>query len=499
MHPEIHTLTLKEYFKLTNPKNEYHDSGSYETKPIGGYQDFMKRGFGYDKVTHEKVKTVKRHGLLFTVYKDVQDMMDHPLHKRTDDGSEWEKDENGKLIEYNQGDKLRILTERDSRYRYEHHIVNDETGEIVANTQDEWGCLLYNTATEYAGFGLGGLLLEADHEVHPFRHSGGYTPEGYAGAARFHEAEVRKALASGKYSKMVFCGEKTVSDVQDILRSANVINWLKEMPEDKYSKYKEIYDERGKSVGLSRNQDDGRYSKGKMISCRLPDAKARFDLSMNKASDLVLAVEENSAILYNKKIYDVIHNEDSLPSESAQYWHEKAIKGYVYVGGVYDPTATPRIHGVYAERPEVEKLMFSVALNLWSGDKLRVTPEQRALIRALPDMEITEEQDLDYKYVTLDKATMNLASFCREELRVQKVMGDKWGEKRGIIGELAYGLAEEFENEARFFNSKPDDLKDLVVESEFEKKLKASISTQQVDGQSHEAPKIKSKSVSMRA
>lgn len=474
-HPEVFTLSRKEYFNLTNPKDERHDSGSYETQDIEKYQKSMAFGFEHDKITSTKVQTFKRNGREFGVYLETKDMMDHDVYKRTEDGSEWLRDENDQLVKYGDEEKLEYLTSRGRRYLYEHHIKDESNGLIVANTQDEWGCLLYHVAAPYEGFGLGTTLLEFDQKVHPYRHSGGYTPEGERGAVRFHANQVRKAMASGKYSQMVRDGKMTAKDAIDILRSANVINWVKEIPDDQYNKYKGIYDERAKQCGMSRDAS-GSYVRGTFNRSRLPDVEAKFDLGIGKAKNLVMAVEDNCAILYDKTLYSIIHGEKSLPSNSETFWSEKAIMGYVYIGGVYNNDEPPRIYGLYAQNEKIEKFMMNVAANLWVGEELRVTPEQRALLRGLPEASFSERQDIDRKYMTLESPTMDLDMYKRHELLIQKQLGDKWGEKRGIIGEIAYGLAEDHKNELRFFNPKPEQLQDKLVESKsFNNKLMAAI------------------------
>lgn len=484
MPAPIFTLSKREFYERTNPKREYHDSDAYSNNTVDSIDSLMKFLDDDDKLTHTTLNRFKANGLRFRLVQTKEDLANRNYSKRglnADGEMDYIRDENGDLIPLSHDEKLEMIERNGwNRYEYEHRVYDEQTGKCVANTQDEYGCLLFIVADEYKGFGFGQKLLEADFAVNDYRHSGGYTPSGQKSTDLFYDSQIRKAMAHGEFSKMVRSGEKSVEEVKDILKAANVRNWYKHVSKEELAKYPDYYDKAALDRnGLTLEQVllKGEYIPAKHSRCKLPDRANQTDFSFGAVKDMLLYNDGNSAVLYDKKFLKLAQDQNHISKFDSRFLDE-AILGYVYIGGVYDPRATPKLHGFYAKSPALEKFMHTVALNLYEGDKFRVTPEQRAVIRSLDLEGVTETQDVEKCYVSLSGSTLDVKRMGDMERLVSKIEGDRYGEAHMLMRERAYALSEGESELVRFYKPTPEELKDAPA-SQFSTALLNSVNETQ--------------------
>lgn len=456
----VRDLTLSEYMEIVNRHNESHPDTAYKSN---ANLDHLNRTtkIGEEFKTESNIQNVIRRGIEFQIFETSFDKASNKYCKRTEDGSDYLRDDGGNLIPYSFDEKVKMLGE--SRFEIEHEIRLKDTGQIVASTEDDWNCLLYIVAEEYQGFGLAGLLLDKHHEVRPFRHTGGFTPSGERGFERFYKSKIREAMREGYYSRSVRDGVMTTGGVKAILESADVYNWLKDEPAFKEnSRYRE-------SVLSRLNLDDSvfsmehNYLNDNKFRMTNPESFSKNNLNFSKPENLVMYVEGATAILYDKTIYDLISDTNGVGINN-EFFFEKAIKGYVYNGGIMTPNTPDKIYGFYAENEMIEKYMHVVALNLSIGEELMIRPEQLELFKSLPFADKLEFGScLDFTTVKLNSPSMNLDSISRYESHVRGISDNKFGEKFNLVHEGAYALAEENENSLKFHQA---------PELTFEEKLK---------------------------
>ncbi len=479
----IHTLTKSEFFDLVDPKRERHDDDAYSDNDLERIDRLTKSMNSMDKLELEDVGRFDVHGIRFKLVRTIEDRVKRDAYKRgiNDEGYEdYLRDDSGELVPMSDLEKLEEIEKNGwSRYKYEHRIYEESTGKCVANTQDEYGCLLFYSAKEYAGFGLGQRLMEADFAVNGYRHSGGYTPSGFNSTDLFYDNQIRKALANGEFSKMVRSGEKNISEVRELLTQANVINWYKDIDPEEIKKYSWYYNTKSRAHnGLSIDEaiQHANFLPRKHSRCKLPDRADKKDYTFGKVKDMLLCTDGNYAILYDRKIYDLMQDESHMNRHGTDFV-DKAILGYVYVGGVYDPNETPRLFGLYAKSEPLEKFMHQVALSLYEGDELRLTPEQRAVVRSMNLDGVNERDDLDRSYVSLDKASIDINGMTKLERAYRAIHGDRYDENHVMIQERAYALAEYAKNEVRHYKPKPHELENKVKASPFAKSLVRAVTS----------------------
>lgn len=483
MSTPIFTLQKSEFYERTNPKREYHDSDAYSNNSVESVDSLMKFLDGNDKLTHKTLNRFKANGLRFKLVQTKEDLANRNYSKRgldQDGQMDYVRDENGDLIPLTYDEKLEMIKRNGwERFQYEHRIYDEQSGKCVANTQDEYGCLLFIVSDEFKGFGFGQKLMDADFAFNGYRHSGGYTPSGQKSTDLFYDSQIRKAMANGEFSKMVRSGEKSIEYVKDLLNSANVQNWYKNISKAEVEKYPDYYNKASldrNGLTIEQARQCGNFLPAKHSRCQLPDQKNQTDFSFGAVKDMLLYNDGNSAVLYDKKFLKLAKDQNHISKYDSRFLDD-AILGYVYIGGVYDTNETPKLYGFYAKNPALEKFMHSVALNLYEGDKFRVTPEQRAVIRSLGLEGVSETQDLEKCYVSLQGTTLDVKRMGEMERIVSKIEGDRYGEAHMLMRERAYALSEGQTELVRFYKPTAEELKDKPA-STFESLLLNSVSSE---------------------
>lgn len=450
MSDDIRDLSFKDFLSLVNKHDEHHSSDAYKRNATLEHLNRDSRIVSEGE-SKSVIQNLKRNDVEFQVYEHVFDKTYNNYCKRLPDDSDYLRDEKGGLVYYTHEEKIALLGE--NRYAYEHSVVRKDTGEIVAETSDDWNCLLYLVAKEYQGFGLANVLLEKQQERHPYRHTGGFTPNGENGYRRFYTSQIRKAMRDGYYSRSVREGRMSKDRCLDILKSADVYNWIK------YDETIQSSPEYKKNVlevyGLTNSdlEKDHNYLNTMKIRSTSPESFAVTKCNYCKPENLVLYVDGGTAILYDKNIYEQVIDDRGIAINN-EFFFEQAIKGYVHNGGVMTSDTPERIYGLYAINEAVEKYMHVVALNLSLNEELIVDRDQLHLIKELPLADKLEFGDYIGKTtVKLKEPTFDLKPLAAYESLVRKNRDNKYGDKFCVIHERAYGIAESHKNEIRFYEA----------------------------------------------
>lgn len=409
-------ITYSDYLKVVNQHNEHHPSSAYQfdTKKLN---EFHKPNEYADLINQ------------FTIMGIQFELREKKIDRHQFDYVARDKEDN--ILRDEQGTALLMTLEEKkvmikNQFCYEHAIIRSDTKEIVAETSDEWGCLLITTASEYRGFGLGTRLLEKNQERHPLRHTGGFTPSGQNLFRTTYQRQVAKALGMGHYRKAYLAGTYTFDEIKEILVEAGVVAKYVEQEKEKYQK-----------KGVNPDFIE-KFSRKKINDNNI-------DLSMKNPGNWLLHCDGNFAILYDKAIF-------TLLKERERYEHfiEKAIKGYVYVGGVYDQDSIPRLFRLHAENEKIRCFMTELMLNESIGSKIRMTKDDISLMRnhlgdklffkKIPRSELFETSVLEPTLINTKVMT-----FVERKTRASL---DSYDEAWHQIQEIAYSLGEDaFERE----------------------------------------------------
>ena len=293
--------TQEEYYTLINSSGKFHSSDAYRFS----IQDLEKDHYtaNYGKKSHPiLLKTIKLNGVYFEFRLKKEDKLDNKYVKVREDG-EVVRDEKGMALYYDRDELEKILEASGKRYEYMIGVFTEEDG-WIGGSQDEWGAMLIHIADEYRGFGLGPILGKMARELEPEKTSGGMTPAGYSNFQRVHREFVSDYLTSGMYSHLVKTGQITAERAKAIINSST-----------KNKKYNQ------------RN------------------------LNTSNASDWLVYSDNGSIIIYDKKLKDVIKDEDA-------FWKNKMIKGMVLIRIHHDYT---RIILLGGESDKIKSYLMTMA------------------------------------------------------------------------------------------------------------------------------------------
>lgn len=411
-------LTLSEYIDIIDEDHKSHSSQAYSTT-VNALNRFKEKSPDQGGPEMSHLGTFMSNGLTFKIIEEKTDRRK---------GTYAKKDENGDILRDDRGlavmmseDEIVDLFPEDKRFRYEHAIVRVDTDEIVARTQDEWGCLLIYRAEEYAGFRLGTKLLDRHFDRHPDRPSGGMSPQGRECVYRVYQKRVSEALGRGEYRKLYQSGEMDMGKIREILNSANVSPSLIAEKNKELAKH-----------GVSKEHQIKGYHETRKVP--------QTDLNMKKPEDWVAHIDNNFVIVYNKKLYDI--EQDSLAWEN---FMEEGLIGYAYVGGVYNADSTPKLFREFALNDQVRGFMYESLLNEAVGEKIRIEPGELPFFKtlmgeSLKSSSVPRSRAVD---VWIDEPTMKgvpQLKFAEKILRREK---DPYEEKFTLIHEATSAMAEE--------------------------------------------------------
>ena len=416
--------TFQEYYKMVNPSNKWHEDDAYSATVYSLNQ--------YDWI--KEFQTVENrfrvNGIDFEIRESKKDKREWSIFKRDSEGMPLR--ENGEIVYYSEEEKEKLFPE-EKRYVYEHAVIESKTNKIVAMTQDEWGALLVTSAQEFKGFGLGQKLLNHHRKKFPVRDSGGHTPQGFQAVFKFYQEEVKNALINGEYRKKIAEGKLDTDKVKKIISSARLSqSTIKHYDED--YKYWILGDKTYNEKKKEKNNN-------------------KINLDMTDPRDMLLLVEGNYAILYNKKALDNIKNTDM------EYFTERGLLGYVYIGGVLSADDIPKIHRVYGKNEKIENFMMEVAFNQFLEEPLRVYTEEDYLISdKLKESLVDMGTSIDglHKTYQLNSKTNDLIQIMGIIEKKTREAIDPYDEKKILLQEYLYGISEDVENSR-------DIIKDVIL------------------------------------
>jgi hypothetical protein len=409
---KIELMTWKEYFHSVNEEGKMHDENAYNNTTLEDY----KSDLSFDTLERQFTS----HGIQFEIKKSTVDRWAFEYAK-IDDSNNPVLDSKGKPVQLTREEKKEKIL---PRFEYEHAIVEKRTNNIVAKTQDEWNCLLISVANEYKGLNLGEELLEHHRTTYPFRYSGGHTPQGKEALYRIYQNKISKFLANGDYSKEVKNGTLTTEKAKKIINSASI--------------GKEYMEERNKEL----NKYDISEETHKERLKRQKDKSDNNDYNMFKAEDILLHVDNNFAILYNKKAFNKINSVNDN-----DYFTEQGLLGYAYIGGVYD-NSTPKLFRLFGQNDEIKKYMAEVILNQYVGDPVKIFDNDLHLLNdniknnSLEGFKRDEMTDFTLQNKTMDN--IDMLSFIEKKFRKEN---DQYDEKWILVHEQVTAFAEDYVEE----------------------------------------------------
>lgn len=318
-------MTYEEYYDLVNPGDKFHPSTAYDSDvdQLNQYQSPQD----YQKL----LNTITRNGLQFEVREQAKDRWEGNYLKMTPE-DEPLRDESNQLV-YMSREEVQQMIPEERRYAYEYAVVEKKTGQIVGNTQDEWGTLLVMVAAEFRKFGFGTLLVKLARERNPKRNSGGFTSGGAANLRRVHAAWVREYLESGFYSHLVKTKQITLAQVKAITASVTV---------------------------------------------KRPVQTQQKNLDTTNPSDWLLMSDGQSfAIIYDKKIYEV----DEPDWHENQWLIDRHIIAMASLSD-YGTGSPPMVNRVYGINDQVKAQVLEVLMNQMVGHYIRMYDEEAELLRA---------------------------------------------------------------------------------------------------------------------
>lgn len=133
---------------------------------------------------------------------------------KSGDDLEWERDENGKIINYTD-DEVRAMGKKP----HEISVAAFDGEQIIGQAVDEWGALLVTVDPEYRGRGIGMNLSHLYRTIYPYKDSGGYSDLGRNMARNVHKKAVQDAAKLGWYKRAISDGSITPDQVNAIQNS----------------------------------------------------------------------------------------------------------------------------------------------------------------------------------------------------------------------------------------------------------------------------------------
>lgn len=366
-------MSFKDYYNnYANPKNEWHDSGSYDTTVKG----MNKWGNQYD--SKNLVRRFNVNDRNFELHRKSEDRWDNQYVKTDDDG---EIVRIGNEVQYLSPEEKQKLIPEDKRYDHQFNVYDVTDGEpvLVGNTLNEWGALLVQVAQEYRNFGLGTMLVKAKRDVDPTVDSGGVTPSGHANLKRVHSEMVREYLRDGIYTELIKQGVLTKDQVKEI------VGGLTDKPK-----------------------------------------KDNKKLNTSNPEDMLVMTDDGQShvIIYNKNIFD-----QDFDEHDSDFWAKKFVKGSLMLGGFGGNVPfISRLHG----SDKAKAFMIEMILNGNVGERLRLDDEEAKLMKAkLGDKLKVEpygnETDDDHYYI--EEPTMgNMKGLgkAEEKYRKSRDQYDEW-------------------------------------------------------------------------
>ena len=270
---EYGLMTLPEYLDHRNPRDKFHESGSYTFSVDSMNEDYSLYNFKFVEylgssfelkytgkkdlsaffICNEgKIVAVAGKGTLYYTYNKYKDeILKKPLRMGNHHESKYMNISDlgltPKKVKYptdymglvsdiakmntekfphlverfeNRGEMFTIRSEKPlkegGRGINDIGVFNEE-GFKVATAQDEWGATLIGVAKEYRSRGLSKKVSKYWYQYNPTKLSGGFTPEGERMAISYWADRVRELHTTGVYFEKVLKGEMTQDRLDEIL------------------------------------------------------------------------------------------------------------------------------------------------------------------------------------------------------------------------------------------------------------------------------------------
>ncbi len=403
MNSKVEHLTYEEYYQIINPREEFHYN-AYKNNKLENYSN-----------PEEFPKTVNRfisYGLKFEIREQQIDLREKNYYK-LDENKNPMRDEHGEIIFLTMEEKEKKFPE-DKRYVYEHAILDVKKNKIVAETQDEYGCLLITVANEYRGMNVGQHLLNYHRTMYPYRYSGGHTETGQKAFFRSYQEKISKYLASGNYTKDLKENLIEMPRIKEIVKSAQLSKNVIEKLEEEFKKYnleyKSFHSQKQEKKELSKNTS--------------------YDFTDPR--DFALHIDEGCfAILYNKKAFELLNT-----NQEKDFFIEQGLLGYVYIGGVYHSDSVPKLFRLHGINDKVKSFMIDLALHMSYQEPIRIFAEDLPYLSEKSKGNISHSMiDNGMMQVTLEKKYMENLDFMHQYNLQYRKRVDPFEEKFTIMHE----------------------------------------------------------------
>lgn len=372
----LNNITFEEYLEIINKEKIIHPESAYD-KSIPQKYSFEPDFF--------KLKDFKRFGLKFELKKQIIDKVNENYFKYDNKNQEYIRDEKGDLIKLSIEEKLNLF-KKNKKNRYEiNYAIYDENGEMVARTQDEYGCLLVTRKEKYKGFGFGEDIVFEFRKTTPEKVSGGFTPSGYRNIKSVFRRIVLENEKNGVYNDL------SPKRKEEIIDSVSNFKTFEERNKDKL-----IY--------VNYNMDDEK--------------------------DFLYHIKDRFILIYNKKLFNIMkENNFDLYNDKYENLIKKGIIGYV---SLYGNSETNRIYNFYSKNIKIRDKIMSLFSKKIKNNKFEIYKEDNFLF---DDMEIIKKRDFN---------EINVAVDCDYDLKILSLIEkkernycDKYDELFNTIHEFA--------------------------------------------------------------
>ena len=389
MKKNINNLTLKEYLNIVNDEHKMLPSSAFGN---------IVEEYDFENPFDKTIKMFNRYGIDFSLREQKTDRWEnaHNYPKRDKNGDVLRNDDNE--IIYHDGTSIKSFIKEEERFVYEHAVYDETHGKMAARTQDEWGCLLIRTASAYEGFGLGEELMYEHRKVRPFRNTGGYSPQGLNCEQKAFRRLVLDNIENGVYNDLA--PERR----EEIINSVSNITTFKE-----------------------------RYEK--------EENKEKYDFS--QSADLLYHVEERFVLIYNRKLYEMLSDNDiDIYSDRSQMLLKDGVAAYI------DLLGNPESDRIFKSYFKDEKYLEE-ALKLLSDvnktTEFEVYKRDQSMFSKLPIVSISEKRD--FCDLSVSHELSNDYQIKNAISKKIKQLIDPYDEKWSVIHEVADGLADDLMNE----------------------------------------------------
>jgi hypothetical protein len=371
-------LTFKEYYNIVNPKDKFHPSDAYS-------MDLKKLNSGTygTRADYKPVKRITINNIKFEIGIRKEDNWQENTYRKYDEYYNTIM-VNGEVQYYSIKELEQMGKER---WSYDFAAFDMETSDMVSWVTDgEWGCLLIMTAEEYKGFGFGPILVKMLRNIKPAMPSGGFTSAGFQNFKKVHTEFVKDYIKTGMYSQLVKDKIITTQRAKEIINDTFPNGIPKPKPQSK-------------------------------------------NLSSNDPKDWLLFGDNGCFILYDKKLVDIYMDDN-------EFWTEKMIKGYIYVGG-YTRDDWFHVKNLGGDSDKIKQYLLACGLSHCADENAEMVIDSE-YYSYLPQNIKTIKQDSNSRKIVAGTKLINYQPLLNLEKKFRKTF-DRYGEFHDRLIEIAEG------------------------------------------------------------